>query len=221
MEPAQSKNAKRIIRLALVEDDAELRRELVVQLRRQADFIVAGDFSDAESAAAALPELRIDVVLTDIQLPGNSGIDLVRRLKPRMEATEFLMLTTFNDDDLIFDALRAGAMGYLLKRNQPQEIAAAIREIEDGGSPMSSSIARKVVGTFRQKDSEDCEPLSPRESELLDLLARGRTYKECATALDLSIDTVRTHIRHIYKKLQVHSRHEAVAKVRVIRPNRR
>jgi DNA-binding NarL/FixJ family response regulator len=142
-------------------------------------------------------------------------------MKRQMPETEFLMLTTFNDDDLVFEALRAGAMGYLLKRNQPLEIAAAIREIEDGGSPMSSSIARKVVGAFRQPDNEEYDPLSRREAELLDLLARGRTYKECADALELSIDTVRTHIRHIYKKLQVHSRHEAVAKMRGFQPNQR
>jgi DNA-binding NarL/FixJ family response regulator len=201
-----------MIRLAIVEDDADLRRELVSQLGSQPDLMVVKEFPDAETATIGLPGLSVDVVLTDIQLPGNSGIELVRRMKRRMSGTDFLMLTTFNDDDLVFEALRAGAIGYLLKRNQPLEVAAAIRNIGDGGSPMSSSIARKVVGAFRSPDHDDYEPLSPRERELIDLLARGRTYKECATSLDLSVDTVRTYIRRIYQKLHVHSRHEAVEK---------
>lgn len=172
------------------------------------------EFPDFESAAAALPKLKPDVVLADIQLPGRSGIELVREWKPRLPDTEFLMLTTFDDDDLVFDALRAGAMGYLLKRERLDTIADAIRDLRGGGSPMSSSIARKIVGTFREVDTDKTGSLAPRERELLDLLARGRTYKECADALVLSIDTVRTYIRRIYRKLQVRSRHEAVAKVR-------
>lgn len=168
--------ATAMTRLAIVEDNSGLRQDLVKQLGGLPELEIVGEFPDFESAAAALPKLKPDVVLADIQLPGRSGIELVREWKPRLPDTEFLMLTTFDDDDLVFDALRAG--------------------------------------TFREVDTDKTGSLAPRERELLDLLARGRTYKECADALVLSIDTVRTYIRRIYRKLQVRSRHEAVAKVR-------
>jgi len=215
MEPARSNTARqRKIRIAIVEDNAGLRRELESQLGRESDLSVVGGFGDAESAAAALPGLEPHVVLTDIHLPGRNGIELVRKLAAQGIGAEFLMLTTFDDDDLVFDALRAGAVGYLLKRDQAADIAGAIREVQEGGSPMSGSIARKVIKEFTRKPSEDLASLSAQENKVLQLLARGRAYKECAADLSISLDTVRTHIQHIYKKLHVHTRHEAVAKTR-------
>lgn len=203
-----------MIRIAVIEDDAELRRELVNRLGKFPDLEVAGHFPSAEKAATALPALAPAVVLTDIQLPKRSGIDLVRDLKPGMPHTEFLMLTVFDDDDLLFEALCCGAVGYLLKRSSFEEIGAAIREVRNGGSPMSSAIARKVVRAFQRPEDTSREELSPREAELLDWLVRGKSYKECAHQMKISPHTVGTYSRRLYKKLEVHTRHEAVAKAR-------
>lgn len=203
-----------MIRIVVIEDNAELRREVVDRLGGFPDMEIAGHFPSAEKAAAALPDLAPAVVLTDIQLPKRSGIDLVRDLKPKMPQTEFVMLTVFDDDNLVFEALSCGAVGYLLKRNSLEEIGAAIRDVHGGGSPMSPAIARRLVRTFQRTDYTSSEPLSPREAELLDWLVRGRSYKECADQMKVSPHTLGTYSRRLYKKLQVHSRHEAVAKVR-------
>lgn len=209
---------KPLIRIAIVEDEPDLRAELAAQLGNQPDLVVVSVFADAETALANLEQANVDVVLTDIRLPGASGIELIRRSPPQVRAS-FMVLTTFDDDDLVFGALEAGAAGYLLKRTVPEAIAEAVRELHRGGSPMSSSIARKVVETFR-KSPPAHEALSPRENQLLLRIAQGRSYKECASDLEISVDTVRTHIRRIYRKLQVRSRHEAVTALRQTPRNR-
>jgi DNA-binding NarL/FixJ family response regulator len=202
------------VRVSLIEDDASLREIFSDQVRSRAEFVVAGEYRDAESALAALPRESPDVVLVDINLPGLNGIECVRRLKAQLPDTQFVMLTVYEDADRIFSALAAGATGYLLKRMARSELLTAIAEASRGGSPMTSNIARKVVQSFQQPAQSTAESvrLSPREQEILELLARGFLYKEIADQLILSIPTVNTHIRHIYEKLHVHSRGQAVAK---------
>ncbi len=177
-------------------------------------FRFVSEFSNADSALAKLPADRPDVVLVDIHLGRQSGISCVRQLKEKMPETQFLMLTVFEDGDHIFDALTAGASGYLLKRTPCDELLAAIRQVHEGGSPMSSYIARKVVQWFQSKKPntrKELEVLSDREREILRLLARGFAYKEMADTLEISIGTINTHVRRIYQKLHVSSRSEAVA----------
>ena len=153
------------------------------------------------------------MILSDINLPGLNGIECVRRLKPRLPQTQFVMLTVYEDTDKIFDALASGASGYLLKQTTREELLAAVRDVMAGGSPMTSNIARKVVQSFqRQPAAEPDTALSPRENEILDLLARGYLYKEIATKLGIAEPTVNSFIRRIYEKLHVHSRTQAVAK---------
>ncbi len=202
------------IRIALVEDDAQLTEELLEQLHRQPDLTVVGQAAAAADAVHLITAQPVDVVVTDIKLPGPSGIDLVRDWKPRMPQTQFLVLTMFDDDDLVFSALRAGATGYVLKRDLRRELISAIRDLHAGGSPMSSAIARKVVRAFQHEAADREEGLSPRESELLNWLVRGRSYKECADLMSIKPSTLNTYIRRLYTKLQAHSRHEAIAKAR-------
>jgi DNA-binding NarL/FixJ family response regulator len=199
------------IRVAVVEDDEALRDSLVRLLDRHDGFACVGAFQDAASALAALPALAPDVVLMDIKLPDRSGIECVAELRARSPRTQAVMLTTFDDDDLVFSALQAGAKGYLLKRTAPEEILEAVADVHRGGAPMTSSIARKVVQTFHRPPRAS-EGLTAREQELLEHLARGLCYKEAADRMGISIDTVRSHIRKVYEKLQVHSRTEAVMK---------
>ena len=157
--------------------------------------------------------MRPDVVLMDINLPGMSGVECVRRLRAVVPAVQVVMLTVYEDTDLIFAALAAGATGYLLKRTPPDELLGGIWDVHRGGSPMTGHIARKVVQSFREADrAGDEDALSPREREVLDHLAQGYLYKEIAARLSISYDTVHTYVRRIYEKLQVHSRTEAVAK---------
>jgi len=202
------------IRLILVEDDRVLAHELSALLRRADDLKLVGLFDTPDQAEKAILGDPVDVVVTDIQLPGRSGVELIRACKPKVPDTQFLVLTMFDDDDLVFTALRAGASAYILKRNLDGQLAELIRELDAGGSPMSSSIARKLVKVFQGRNDEGTDPLAPREKELLDLLARGRSYKECASEMSIKIDTVRTHIRRLYGKLHARNRHEAVTKAR-------
>jgi len=173
------------------------------------------EHGSAESALAALPAAKPEVVLMDINLPGLNGIECVRQLKPLLPDTQFLMLTVYEDADHIFNALMVGATGYLLKQTPRNELLAALKQVHAGGSPMTSNIARKVVQSFQRHsqaaDAADVE-LSPREAEVLELLARGYLYKEIAEALAISLPTVNTYIRRIYEKLHVRSRAQAVAK---------
>ena len=161
-----------------------------------------------------IPRERPDVVLMDIQLPGLSGIDCVRTLKASVPEVQFLMLTVYEDSEQIFQSLQAGASGYLLKRTASAQLLEGIRDVHAGGSPMNSHIARKVVQFFnqRQKAAPELESLTVREKEVLELLARGQMYKEIATKLGITLDTVRKHLQSTYQKLHVHSRTEAVVK---------
>jgi DNA-binding NarL/FixJ family response regulator len=203
-----------MIRVAIVEDDAVTRRSLsrIVDEARGMRCIAA--CATGEEALKELPKSQPEVVVMDINLPHMSGIECVRRLRDQLPSAQVLMLTVYEDSDLIFRALRAGASGYLLKRSEPDQLLQAIRDVLDEGSPMTSQIARKVVQAFRA--SEDAENLSmkltEREAEVLDYLAKGYANKEIADKLGLSLPTVRSHLRSVYDKLHVRSRTEAVAK---------
>lgn len=202
------------ITVSIVEDDTAAGKILSAGIDRTPGFRFVSRFGDAESALVALPQDKPDVVLMDINLPGMSGVECVRQLKPLLPGTQFVMLTVYEDADHIFNALTAGAAGYLLKQTPRAELVAAIEDVHRGGSPMTSNIARKVVQSFQQAGASqhEMENLSPREQEVLNLLARGFLYKEIAESLGLSVPTVNTYIRRIYEKLQVRSRGQAVAK---------
>ena len=203
------------IPVAIIEDDASAREILANWIRRAEGFACAGEHGSAESALASLPQEKPAVVLADINLPGLTGIECVRRLKPLLPETQFVMLTVYEDADHIFDALKAGASGYLLKQTPRHELLAAPKQVHAGGSPMTSNIARKVVQSFQQPPQApvaEAAELSAREREVLDLLARGYLYKEIADALGICLPTVNTYIRRIYEKLHVRSRAEAVAR---------
>jgi len=202
------------IAVSIVEDDAQARKILAGWITRASGFKLCGEWGDAESALGGLPEKKPNVVLMDINLPGISGVEAVKRLKPLLPETQFVMLTVYEDADHIYSALAAGATGYLLKQTPREELLRALEEVHKGGSPMTSNIARKVVQSFRQgaTSATDGENLSPREQEVLDLLARGYLYKEIAERLNISVPTVNTYVRRIYEKLHVRSRGQAVAK---------
>ncbi len=212
-QPTPSSPTASRIRAAIVEDDAAVRAILREWIQQSPDFECACDFCDTESATAALAAHAPDVALVDINLPGASGIECVCRLKPKLPATQFVMLTVYEDSDHIFAALSAGATGYLLKRTPRDALLAALREVHAGGSPMSSNIARKVVQSLQQPrpKARASEILSAREAEVLELLSRGHVYKEIAEAIGISLPTVNTYIRRIYEKLHVHSRSQAIA----------
>jgi len=203
-----------MIRLGIVEDDAVIRRSLTRILDEVAGLSCVAGCATGEEALKRLPELRPDVVLMDINLPNMSGIECVRRLRELLPNTQVLMLTVYEDSDSIYRALRAGASGYLLKRSEPEQLIEAIRDVLDGGSPMTSQIARKVVQAFRASSESDSLTLklTEREAEILDCLAKGYANKEIADKLKVMVPTVRTHLRNIYDKLHVRSRTEAVAK---------
>ena len=210
------------IKVSIVEDDAKAREILVSWINRAAGFRCASDHGSGEEALAAMPEQKPQVVLMDINLPGINGPETVRRLKPLLPQTQFVMLTVYEDADHIVQALQAGASGYLLKQTPRAALINAIREVFEGGSPMTANIARKVVQSFQQSappSVADAADLSPREKEVLDLLARGHLYKEIAEALTISLPTVNTYIRRIYEKLHVRSRAQAVAKYTHIVPS--
>lgn len=207
-------NDSKTIRVAIVEDDERIRSSLVVLIEGTHGFRCVASYDTAEKALADLPRKVPSVVLVDINLPGMQGIDLVRRLSEGGTEMLFIMLTVYEDSDKIFDSLAAGAMGYLLKMTPPDEILSGIREVIAGGSPMSPQIARKVVQSYRKQSDvrTSAAELTRREEEILNLLCKGLLYKEIADQLFISPDTVHNHIRHIYEKLQVHSRTEAVVK---------
>jgi DNA-binding NarL/FixJ family response regulator len=201
------------IRVALVEDDAQARLILVEWITKAKGFKCIHHVGSAEEALAQLPQKSPDVVLMDINLPGMNGVECVRQLKPRLPKSQFIMLTVYEDSDHIFDALSAGASGYLLKQTPAEDLLAALRDVHAGASPMTGSIARRVVQYFHSVPPKTTPEvsLSPREKEVLELLARGYLYKEIADALGMSVPTVNTHIRHIYEKMHVQSRGQAVA----------
>lgn len=201
------------IKVSIVDDQADLRENIAGFLDAAPGFKCVSAYSSAEEALQSLPKDHPDVVLMDINLGGMSGIECVRQLKPNIPTTQIVMLTVFDDSDKIFNALAAGASGYLLKRLAPAKLLEAIKEVHEGGSPMSASIARKVVESLRTPPpQDDSSALSPREREVLDGLAQGFAYKQIADKLGVSIHTVRNYIRRIYEKLHVQSCAQAVAK---------
>lgn len=207
--PAQSPP----ITVAVVEDDVSIREVLVTWLRKAEGFAFVGAFPDAESAVANLAGAKPKIALVDINLPGQNGIECVRTLKPLLPETQFVMVTVYEDATHIFEALSAGATGYLLKHTPRETLIKALLEVHSGGSPMTSNIARKVVQAFQQskQKSKSVDQLSKRENEVLSLLAQGYLYKEIADAMGITSATVNSYIRRIYEKLQVQSRGQAVA----------
>jgi len=203
-----------LITVSIVEDNDQLRGTLARVISRAEGFRCVSHYPTAEAALEALPRERPDVVLMDINLPGINGVECVRRLKQLAPNISVVMLTVYEDTDNIFNALAAGAAGYLLKRTKSAELLEAIREVHRGGSPMTTHIARKVVQSFQKAgpSPQPTENLSQREQEVLDCLSHGFLYKEIAEKLGISYETVHTYIRRIYEKLQVRTRTEAVAK---------
>lgn len=203
------------IKVAVVEDNSFFRTSLEKLIQDATDLNLVGSFDSGESAVASIPKLSPDVVLMDIDMGKMSGIDAVKELKLKCPHTLFVMCTVYEDNDKIFEALRAGACGYILKKGNPDAIISAIHDAFGGGAPMSSEIASKVVASFRSPVSSannDIEVLTQRENEILELLVRGQLYKEIASMLNISQETVRKHVYHIYKKLHVNNRVEAFHK---------
>jgi DNA-binding NarL/FixJ family response regulator len=206
--------------VSIVEDDRSTRESLVALLTSAPTLRCMATYATGEKALTGILVEKPEVALVDINLPGMSGIECVAKLKAKMPGLHVLMLTTYEDSDLIFDSLRAGASGYLLKNMPPDELVAAVTEVQAGGAPMSMQVARKVVQHFHraQSSADEVEKLSPREYEILGLLAKGRLYKEIADQLGISLGTVRTHQRRIYEKLHVQSRTEAAVKFLRVNP---
>jgi DNA-binding NarL/FixJ family response regulator len=200
--------------VSIVEDTDNIRNALQALIHGSDGFECRHVFPDAEQALDGMPAGGIDIVLMDIGLPGMNGIGCMKALIPRMPGTQFMMCTVYDDDDAIFSALESGANGYLLKRTSPAQILEAIRDLYEGGSPMSSEIARRVVARLQRSGnaSEAMEALTSRETEILDYLSRGYLYKEIAAELVISKETVKKHIHNIYEKLHVQTRTEALNK---------
>lgn len=203
------------IKVAIIEDQKELREMLAILINGSNGFECINQFSNAEEATHQIPNLIIDVILVDIHLPGQSGIWLVQMLKQKNKNLKFIMCSSLEDSEHIFNALKAGADGYITKSSPPIKILEAIQEAYNGGAPMSSQIARKVVSYFNPREHQESElsKLSAREKEILSYLAKGYRYKEIASFLFISTDTVRKHIHHIYEKLQVSSRTDAINRI--------
>ena len=203
-----------IVRIAIIEDDAPFARSFEEHFNRsRSDIRCVAVFSSAEEALRGIAADPPDVAMVDINLPLISGIECIARLKSMCPSVICLVLTTFDNNSMIFDALKAGACGYLLKRTAPADIATAIKDVLAGGSPMSPNVARQVVGFFhRTPTPRNQTPLTDRERDVIELLARGLAYKEVADRLNLTFETVRSHVKRIYDKLHAHSRTEALLK---------
>jgi DNA-binding NarL/FixJ family response regulator len=203
-----------MIKVAIVEDIKDIREGLQLLINSNTAFSCTHTYSTAEDALLNLPNTSPDVILMDIHLPGINGIEAIKKLKPQLPSVQFIMSTVYEDDENIFESLKAGATGYLLKKTSPDKILEAITEVYNGGSPMSAQIARKVIGVFQKKNPiDETADLTPKEKEILKALSKGLRYKEIASEMEISMDTVRTHVRHIYEKLQVQSRMDAINKV--------
>ena len=202
------------ITVSIIEDDRRVRESLAVLINGAENIRCVSTHASGEEAIQEIARKKPDVVLMDINLPGMSGIECVRKLKAQMPKLQILMLTMYEDDENVFQSLVAGASGYLVKRTSPAELLRAIGEVYSGASPMSGKVARTVVEYFRtlKTESPQQQYLSKREEEILGLLAKGYRYKEIADALSISFETVRSHLKNIYDKLHVHSRTEAVVK---------
>ncbi len=202
------------IKVAIVDDDDGIRASLAALIGRAPALRLVGDYADGEAALKEIPRRTPDVVLMDINLPGVNGVECVRQLKGSLPAVQFLMLTVYEDSDSLFNSLKAGASGYLLKRTASARLLDAIRDVYDGGSPMTPQLARRVVQYFSRPGEWESPVarLTPGEKDFLDQLAKGYAYKEIADRMTISIDTVRSYVRTVYEKLHVHSRTEAVVK---------
>jgi DNA-binding NarL/FixJ family response regulator len=205
-------NKDNTITVSIVEDDVRVRGSLARMVDSASDMTCVSQHSDGEGALREIPVIKPKVVLMDINLPKMNGVECVRKLKELLPDVQVVMLTVYENTNIIFNALSSGASGYLLKQSTPEQIIDAIRDVHAGGSPMSSHIARKIVASFQKIESptKEYEKLSLREQQVIDWLAKGHTYQEIATTLNISYATVHTHIRHIYEKLHVRSRFEAV-----------
>jgi DNA-binding NarL/FixJ family response regulator len=203
------------ITIAIVEDLDEVREGLRSFINSDPDLEVVDTFSNAEQASFSIPNNQPDIVIMDINLPGISGIECILEIKDKCPGTQFMMFTVYENDDKVFEALKAGASGYLLKKTPPAAIVQSLKDLYHGGSPMSSNIARKLVSSYQTKETNSHSLLlSPRENEILELLAKGLLYKEIADKLSIATGTVRQHIHKIYEKLHVENRTEAINKVR-------
>jgi DNA-binding NarL/FixJ family response regulator len=200
--------------VVIVEDDREVRENLAALINTDERLRLLGAFGSAEIALREIPLLQPKLAVMDINLPRMSGIECVGRLKMLVPQLNVLMLTVYEDDDSVFRALKAGANGYLVKRDASEKLLGALQEVQQGGAPMSAHIARQVVQFFHRSEppAEESEKLSPREAEILDLLVKGLILKEVADQLGIGLETVRTHVNHIYLKLHVRSRTEAIVK---------
>ncbi len=200
--------------IAIVEDDDKVRNLLAEQIERQIEVTDFRAFKNGETALEELSANPVEIGLFDVNLPGMSGIDCIQRLKILHPKMQMMVLTVYDNVDVIFDALKAGATSYLLKGTSPEKLIEAIEEVFKGGSPISSQVARKIIESFAEKEKTNkfYQELSRREQEILELLSKGFRYKEIADKLFLSVDTVRTHVRNIYEKLQVNCRVEALKK---------
>jgi len=202
------------ISVSIVEDMADVRQKIKSMIEESEEFICLSTYSNAENALEELPALKPDIVLMDINLPGMNGIECIKKVKKKCPQIQFMMFTIYENSEQIYEALAAGASGYLLKKTPPEKILKALKELYEGGAPMSAHIARKVV-TFFQKESSsanDSSLLSNREKEVLALLSKGFLYKEISDQLFISTGTVRQHIHKIYEKLHVQNRTEAINK---------
>ena len=202
------------IKVCIVEDLKEVREGMVSLLSLDERFEILAAFADAESAMEGLPAWQPDIVIMDVNLPAMNGIDCIKKVKSQCKNTQFIMFTIFENDEKVFDALTAGASGYLLKHTPPYKIVESLIELSQGGAPMSTQIARKVIDKVRRNENnEAASVLSVRENEVLQYLAKGLLYKEIADKLNISVGTVRQHIHKIYEKLHVQNRTEAINKV--------
>jgi DNA-binding NarL/FixJ family response regulator len=203
-----------MITICIIEDLIEIQKGLQTIIESDSRFNLLKSFENAEDAISQLPILNPDIVLTDINLPGKSGIDCITEIKNEIPETQFIMFTIYEDNDQVFEALKAGASGYILKNTSPEKIIESLLELNDGGSPMSPKIARKVLTSFNVITKNNVSDLiSKREQEVLELLSKGFLYKEIADKLTITLSTVKRHLNHIYQKLQVQNKTEAINKM--------
>lgn len=202
-----------MITICIIEDIEEIQKGLKSIIEGDSRFKLLECFTTAENAIAELPSLNPEIVIADINLPGKSGIDCVQEIKRTNAKIQFIMFTIYEDNDQVFEALKAGASGYILKNTAPDKIIESVIELYEGGSPMSPKIARKVLNTFSQTKTSVDELISKREKEVLELLSKGFLYKEIADKLNISFSTVKRHLNHIYQKLQVQNKTEAINKM--------
>ncbi|CAN5823115.1 response regulator transcription factor [soil metagenome] len=202
-----------MIYVSIAEDLSEIRSALERLITEQKDMVLASSSSSGDEAASAIINAQPDVVIMDINMPGMSGIECIRKIKDDCPGTQFMIFTIYENDEKIFDAIAAGASGYILKKTPPDKIIEAIIELHNGGSPMSSMVARKVIGHFNESKTKASDCLTNKENEILVLLSKGFLYKEIATKLSITIGTVTQHIHNIYEKLHVSNKTEAINKM--------